>query len=120
MKGGVREALAELHRGLDEAFRHMERYTFTPKGAREMRDALAEVLAAPMLAPHVYAAVEGGAWLPWPPDAPFEYAMTLQRSSTSVRMGELDVHSIAFGEPLVGPGRFLRWDCINGYNNEVA
>ena len=73
-----------------------------------------------MLTPHSHTTKEIGIWKFWPEDIEFIFAQTKQRSETSVSFGKdrrIEVHSIAFDSPLMGYNHFLRWDCINGFNN---
>lgn len=70
-------------------------------------------------APRFYTRVEGEGWLPWPNGNwhPADFHQFKQRSARAVVINYIQVHSVAFDDPALGYGNFLRWDCINGFNN---
>ena|SRR4030067_2952651 len=71
-----------------------------------------------MLTPEYYTKYEGDDWHRWPSHCRLTFELLAQRSKYFIKIDELCVHSIAFDDPALGPGRFLRWDCISGFNQE--
>ena len=78
------------------------------------------VKKSPYQRPQFYTNHEGGNWIDWPNNAEFNYEWLKLRSNRgTVRMGEIRVHSVSFGNPLDGFDRIQRWDCINGFDSFV-
>jgi len=73
-----------------------------------------------MLEPEYYTESETKCnWKKFEPEKPWhctDFHLLEQRSRTSVIIKGLSVHSLAFDDPVCGFGNFLRWDCINGFN----
>lgn len=74
-----------------------------------------------MIIPEYYTFEEGGKWKRWPQDirmdSPKDFHLYSKRGESSVTIKDLQVHAIAFGEVAAGAWTFLRWDCVNGFNN---
>jgi len=74
-----------------------------------------------MLKPEYYTETEGGNWIRWPQEVSFLFAWTYYRTGFPIIITmngtKIDIYSIAFDDPAIGIGRFLRWDCVNGFNN---
>ena len=69
-----------------------------------------------MIKTDYYTNKEGGTWIKWPDNVKLEYRDLLKRSRDTIKIGVLDIHSIAFDNPK-GINNFFRWDCINGFND---
>jgi len=75
-----------------------------------------------MLVPEWYTENELGNWIPFPQEFKekwhtLDFQYFSQRSKTSIKIKNYSVHSVAFDNPAAGYDNFLRWDCINGFNN---
>jgi len=71
-----------------------------------------------MLKPEWYTKTEGGEWILFDVDVwnSLDFRLLKQRSKSSVKIKDKNVHSLAFDNPACGNENFLRWDCINGFN----
>lgn len=70
-----------------------------------------------MLTPEWYTEKEFGAWTRCPKGWVFsDFPLLNQRNFVSVTIKGYQVHAIAFDDPILGHGNFLRWDCVNGFN----
>ena len=81
--------------------------------------ALYIVKRSPLKHPNCYTTVEGGNWIDWPKGIKFNYKWLKLRSPSTVTMGDLYVHSLAFGIPIAGFDQIQRWDCVNGFDRIV-
>ena len=70
-----------------------------------------------MRKPLYYTCEEGGEWIPWPKDKKCYKRFLSMREHDVIDIEDLTVHSLAFDEYRKGPGKFPRWDCLNGWTD---
>lgn len=74
------------------------------------------------MTPKYYTEKEGGVWKRWPDTIEFYeaylgYRVPEQAEDTTIEIGTLHVHSLAFGSEDSDVMR--RWDCVHGFTAKV-